>query len=383
VREFIRVKQEAVKGGELAGAGRRVAAVGLDLGDRLSQFCEIGEGGEIVQEGRLPTTEVGLRRYFGGMGRVRVAIETGMHSPWVSRVVSSLGHEVVVANSRKLRLIYENRRKRDKVDARYLGKLARLDPELLFPVHHRSESRQKDLAVLRSRGALVSARTQMVNHVRGSVKSIGSRLPSCSAEGFARRVGEQIPGSLKETLSPILETIALVTGQIREFDRKIERMAREAYPEAQRLMQVRGVGALTALAFILTLEDAGRFRRSRTVGAYLGLVPALDSSGKLNPQLGITKQGDVFLRRLLVGSGQYILGPFGRDCDLRRHGLLIAQRGGKNARKRGVVAVARKLAVLLHRLWRTGETYQPLHNSERRQSSQREAAVLACEVMAG
>jgi len=187
-----------------------------------------------VQEGRLPTTAAGLQGYFGPMGSVTVAIETGTHSPWVSRVLSSLGHKVLVANSRKLRLIYENRRKRDQVDARNLAKLARLDPELLFPVHHRSELAQRDLAVLRSREALVSARTQMVNHVRGSVKSMGSRLPKCSTRSFHKQAGERMPEALKETLSPILETIAVVTEQIRRFDRRIEVMAREVYPEAQR-----------------------------------------------------------------------------------------------------------------------------------------------------
>jgi transposase len=363
VKKFIRVKREEVD----REAGRKVATVGLDLGDRFSQFCAIGVDGEIVQEGRLPTTAVGLQGYFGPMGSVTVAIETGTHSPWVSRVLSSLGHKVLVANSRKLRLIYENRRKRDRVDARYLAKLARLDPELLFPVHHRSELAQRDLAVLRSREALVSARTQMVNHVRGSVKSMGSRLPKCSTRSFHKQAGEQMPEALKETLSPILETIAVVTEQIKGFDRRIEVLAREVYPEAQRLMQVKGVGALTALAFILSLGDPGRFGRSRTVGAYLGLVPATDSSGESDPQLRITKQGDVFLRRLLVGSAQYILGVFGEDCDLRRHGLRIAERGGKNARKRAAVAVARKLSVLLHRLWRTGEAYQPLYNTQTRQ----------------
>jgi transposase len=344
-----------------------VATIGLDLGDRFSQFCAVDVDGNTVQEGRVPTSAVGLRQYFGRRTPVTVAIETGTHSPWVSRLLSSLGHRVLVANSRKLRLIYENRRKRDQVDARYLARIARLDPKLLYPVRHRSESAQKDLAMLRSREALVAARTQMVNHVRGAVKSFGGRLPKCSARSFHKQAGKHIPQQLAAALSPLLESAALLTEQINQFDRKIKTLIEESYPQAKRLMQVNGVGELTSLAFILTLEDPDRFERSRTVGAYLGLVPATQSSGESDPQLRISKEGDVFLRRLLVNCAQYILGRFGSDSDLRRHGLAIAQRGGKNAKKRAAVAVARKLSVLLHRLWRTGAVYQPLYNADRKQ----------------
>jgi transposase len=138
------------------------------------------------------------------------------------------------------------------------------------------------------------------------------------------------------------------------------------------LRQVEGVGPLTALTFVLTLEDPYRFEKSRSVGAYLGLVPASDKSGDRDPQRRISKEGDEMLRKLLVGSAHYILGPFGGDSDLRRHGEKIASRGAKNAKKRAAVAVARKLAVLLHRLWVTGEVYDPLYNAHR--SQEREEA---------
>jgi len=313
----------------------------------------------------VPTTAAGMQRYFGGMVRVTVAMETGTHSPWVSRLLSCLGHEVLMAHSRKLRLIYENRRKRDRVDARYLARIARLDPGLLYPVRHRGESAQKDLAVLRSREALVGARTQMVNHMRGAVKSFGGRLPSCSTVSFPKRVRGQVPEPLEGALMPVVDLIVQLTERIKGYDRRIHALIEESYPEAKRLMQVHGVGEITSLAYVLTLEDPGRFERSRTVGAYLGLVPATQSSGESDPQLRITKEGNPFLRRLLVQCAHYILGAFGSDSDLRRHGLRIAERGGKNAKRRAVVAVARKLAVLLHRLWRTGEAYQPLYNTER------------------
>jgi transposase len=214
---------------------------------------------------------------------------------------------------------------------------------------------------------LVDCRTQLVNHVRGAVKSFGARLPKCPARSFHKRAQEHVPEALSPALGPILEQIGSLTERIRDYDRKLETISKESYPETDLLRQVEGIGPLTALAFVLTLEDPYRFERSRSVGAYLGLVPARDQSGDRDPQKRISKEGDEMLRKLLVGSAHYILGPFGSDSDLRRHGQKIATRGGKNAKKRAAVAVARKLSVLLHRLWVTGELYDPLYDAHRRQ----------------
>jgi len=303
---------------------------------------------------------------------MRIAIEAGTHSPWASRVLEECGHEVLVANARKLRLIYSNKQKTDEVDAENLARLARLDPRLLYPLRHRGEESQAHMAIIRSRQALVGSRTQLVNHVRGAVKSFGARLPKCPARSFHKRASEYIPEALMPALGPILETIASLTERIRDYERELETISREHYPETDLLRQVEGIGPLTALTFVLTLEDPYRFEKSRAVGAYLGLVPARDQSGDRDPQKHISKEGDEMLRKLLVGSAHYVLGPFGSDSDLRRHGEKIASRGGKNSKKRAVVAVARKLAVLLHTLWVTGEAYEPLYNTHRR--TEREAA---------
>jgi transposase len=282
----------------------------------------------------------------------------------------------LVASARKVRLIYGDKRKNDKLDAENLARLARLDPKLLYPLRHRGEDSQAHLAIIRSREALVGCRTQLVNHVRGAVKSlVGGRLPKCPARSFhKKKVVEHIPEPLWPALGPILETIGSLTERIREYDRRLETICREHYPETKLLRQVEGIGGLTALTFVLTLEDPYRFERSRSVGAYLGLVPATDQSGDRDPQKHISKEGDQMLRKLLVGSAHYILGPFGSDSDLRRHGQRLASRGGKNAKKRAAVAVARKLSVLLHRLWVTGELYEPLHNTHRRAEQQQQAA---------
>jgi len=344
---------------------------GLDLGDKYSHLCLIDtESGEVVEEGRLRTTPEVLRRRFASERPMRIAIEAGTHSPWATRVLEECGHEVLVANARKLKLIYSNKRKTDKVDAENLARLARVDPKLLYPLKHRSEDSQAHMALIRSREALVSCRTQLVNHVRGAVKSFGGRLPKCPARSFHKKAAAHIPEALWPALGPILETIGSLTERIRDYERHLETISKEHYPETELLRQVEGIGALTALTFVLTLEDPYRFERSRSVGAYLGLVPARDQSGDRDPQRHISKEGDEMLRRLMVGSAHYILGPFGSDSDLRRHGEKIASRGAKNSKKRAVVAVARKLSVLLHRLWITAEVYEPLYNAKRRQEQE-------------
>jgi transposase len=335
--------------------------VGIDLGDKTSLVHIRNQDGEFVEETRLPTTAAALEREFGQQARMRIALEVGAHSRWISRLLRRYGHEVVVADARKLRLIYENPRKSDRVDAEYLAKLVRLDISLLAPIRHRGEKVQEHLALLRSRSSLVQARTQLVNHVRGLVKSFGVRLPSCSTESFARKARPELPENLRPALDPVLETIQDLSVRIRAYEQEIERLCDEVYPETHKLRQIKGVGSLTSLAFVLTLEDPKRFKKSREVGPYLGLVPQRSQSSEADPEGRITKTGDPFLRRLLVGSAQYILGPFGAECNLRTWGLHLAERGGKLAKKRAVVAVARKLAVLLHKLWVTGQDYQPFY----------------------
>ena len=258
-----------------------------------------------------------------------------------------------------MRLIAESDHKRDRTDAELLARLGRVDPGLLRPIQHRGPEAQQDLALLRARDTLVRARTNLINHVRGAVKAAGGRLPACSAASFHRKAEAHLPVALRAILLPIVSLVAELTARIHDYDRQVERLA-ERHPAGRLLRQVRGVGPLTALAFLLVIEDPARFRKSREVGPYLGLVPRQSQSGEREPQLSITKAGDPLLRRLLVQSAHYILGPFGPDSELRRWGLRLAGSGSSRGKKRAVVAVARKLAVLLHRLWVTGEVYTPL-----------------------
>ena len=337
--------------------------LGIDLGDHTSHFVGLNADGEVVARGRMSTRATSMEKELGSLAPKLIAIETGTHSPWVSRLLARLGHRVVVANSRKLRLIYENRRKNDSVDAEYLARLVRMDPKLLEPVIHRSERDQQHVTLLRSRDKMVRTRSGLITHVRGTVKSAGVRVPDCSAEAFAKRAEPVVPAELEGALDPILQTIEHLNKVIADYDRKVEQLAKTEYPAAQLLMQIPGVGPITSVAYVVAVGDPKRFPRSRTAGAWVGLTPGQCASGQQDPQMRITREGDDYLRRLLGGCVQYILAPNRPDSDLRRHGLAIAARGGKNAKKRAVVAVARKLAVLLHRLWRTGAVYEPLYNA--------------------
>jgi len=345
--------------------------IGVDLGDRYSQLCVVDADGGIVEEGQVRTEESKLRASFGSRARARVVMEAGTHSPWVSRLLEGLGHEVVVANPRQLRLISQSDRKSDRYDAQVLARLGRVDPALLRPIRHRSAETLADREMLRARDTLVRARTQLVNHVRSAVKVTGGRLPASGTSAFVKKVSPAIPARLRPALEPVLAMITALNEALRHYERELETLADTRHPETACLRQVAGVGVVTSLAYVLTLEDPHRFAKSRSVGAYLGLRPRQHQSGDMDLQMRISKAGDRDLRRLLVQSAHYILGPFGPDTDLKRYGQRLAARGGKSAKKRAVVAVARKLAVLLHRLWVTGEVYEPLRAVARKAESER------------
>ena len=338
--------------------------IGVDLGNRWSHVCLIDKRGEVVDRTRVRTIPEAMREFFGTYTGCAIAIEASAQSPWVRRVLSECGLDVTVANAREVHKIHQSDRKNDRSDAETLARLLRVDRKLLAPIEHRTEAMQADISVLRARDTLVGARTKCINAIRGLVKTVGVQLPKCSAEVFAHRVGMLIPRDFQAAVSPLLETIAHLTVQIRSYEKAIGALAREKYPETAALSQITGVGPLTSLAFVLTVGDKDRFKCSRDIGPYLGLVPRQYDSGDRQSQLGITKRGNGFLRRLLVNSAQYVLGPFGPDCRLRGHGERLMQRGGKNAKKRAVIAVARKLAILMHHLWKTGVIYQPLYGAQ-------------------
>lgn len=334
--------------------------IGMDLGDKRHVVVVFDESGNEERVDQVINTSTQVRKWFSRHPGAVVVMEASTHSPWISRLLESMGHDVHVGNPRKLRAIWDADDKTDERDARVLGLMYRLEPRLLHRIFHRGEKAQIDLARIKARNLLVQSRSGLVNHVRSAVKGMGARLPVCSAASFHRKARAALPEALRGALEPLLQAIESLSIQIGTLDVEIERLSQEEYPETRWLRQVQGVGPVTALAYVLTLEDPSRFSCSRQVGAYLGLVPKRDQSGDTDKQLRITKSGNLYLRQLLVTCAHYILGPHGQDSELRRRGERLAARGGKNAKKRAVVAVARHLAVLLHRLWSDQADYVAL-----------------------
>jgi transposase len=332
--------------------------IGLDLGDRHSHVFLLMETGE-EERARITTTPTGISRFFGRVSPARVVLEVGTHSRWVSKQLGELGHQVVIANPRRVRLISQNAGKSDQEDPELLARLGRADVKLLAPIEHRSDESHRVLSLVRVRDGLVRARAQLINQCRGTVKAWGERLPSCSTANFHR---VRVPEKLIVLMTPLMGAIAGLTEQIRSCERMMQRMSGEM-SDTQLLREIPGVGPVLSLTFVAMVERPEKFRSNRSVGAYLGLCPRRSQSGDGDPELPISKCGDGYLRRLLVTSAHCILGPRGRDSDLRRWGLAQASKGGKNAKKRAIIGVARKLAVLMLSVWKSRQPYRPLRDA--------------------
>ena len=333
--------------------------IGLDLGDRSHHVCVLDAAGQIIREGALPNTRPALAKLLADFPRATVAIEAGTHSPWISRYLTDLGANVIVANPRKLHAISRNERKCDQRDAQMLARLARVDPALLHPIQHGSAQAQHDLLGLKLRDALVRTRVNLINAIRFTLKSLGHSVRNPSSESFHKTVLADVPADCLPVVQPLIAVLVQVTEQIKGMERDLVQRSKTDYPATQRLQQIAGVGPLTALCFVLKIGDPARFGRSRDVGAYLGLCPRRDQSGGTDKQLRISKCGDGLMRRLLVSAAHYVLGPFGPPCALREHGQRLAGTGSAREKKRAVIAVARKLAVLLLSLWKHGTDYEP------------------------
>jgi transposase len=334
-----------------------VQTIGIDVGDRRSHACVVDGSRKVLEEFSFET--YALER-CSRLHRepCQVILEVGPHSRWMQKRLSALGHSVRVVDARKIQLISRSQHKTDRRDARTLAQLGAGVPEVLGDIRHRTDQAQADLTVLHTRDHLVRMRTATIQRVRGVLKSSGIKVPSKDTRAFHRHVVHLVPPALQDGLMPLFEELASLHDRIRALDKKILAIATR-YPMVPRLTAIVGVGTLTGLAYVLCLDDSRRFKKSRDVGPYIGLTPRKYSSGEKDPQLSITRSGNPFLRRLLMQSAHYVLGHFGPNCLLRSHGQRIVERGGKHAKKRAVVAVARKLAVLMHRLWVNETPYDP------------------------
>ena len=352
-------RKQMQQSGEIAGVA------GVDIGDKRSYVRLVGLDGELLEEVKVATNPAAIEKYFRSWPRLRVVLETGGQTNWMRRLIAELGHEVFVADARQLRLISQSYAKNDRNDAYWLGELGRTNTDLLAPVEPRGQQVEQHRSWLTGRETLVGARTKLINSLRGIAKSHGIRFGPCGMTKWAAAVKRECPAVLQTILKPMARIIAALTREINELDRRLEKLGKEQYPATRLLRTVDGVGPLTSLAYVLELNnDVGRVKRSRQMGAVVGCRPKQRDSGESSPELGITKAGNPMLRRLLVQCSQRIIGPFGVDSDLRSWGLGLAARGKKRAKRRAVVAVARKLAVLLHAMWRKNEVWQPFLNGE-------------------
>ena len=343
---------------------KKVSVIGMDMGDKNHKAVGLSEDGEIIDRSEVLCTPEDVREYLERHPGALLAIETGTHCRWVSKLGLELGHEVLVGNARKLRMIWDSSRKNDWRDAEMLAKVARADRSLLSPVRLRGEGDQELMRMVKSRDLLVKTRTGIVNQIRGFCKSEGFRLPKRSAASFARLEGD-VPPAVREVAKPLFAVLKELAQKIGLYDTMIADAVKRLHGEEAALLDpIAGVGPVTAAAFLAAIGDVATFGSARDAGPYFGLVPRQDQSGQTDRQLRISKEGNEVVRRLLVTAANYIMGPFGKDCDLRRHGMRIAERGGKNAKKRAKVAVARKLAVLMLAILKSRTAYRPLTDVE-------------------
>lgn len=329
--------------------------IGLDLSLKTAQAAVLDPSGELVLESTIRASETGLRRFFAGQAPSLIVVEAGGTSAWVARLAEEAGHEVLVANPRRVKLISESSRKTDRVDALTLARLAQADPALLAPIRHRSEQTQRSRGLLRVRGCLIRQRTETINVVRGLLRGFGYQVRIGAAARFTQRLEKlELPIELRAMVSLLLVSIDHLSAQIEKAEQAIEELA-EQHPVIDLLKTVPGVGQLIATNYVLCIEDPGRFTKARDVAGFLGLAPRVHQSGAVLRIGGITKEGDGELRRLLV-QGAHVLLRCKRDSDLQRWGLRLKERVGT---KKAVVAVARKLAVVLLVMWRDGAAFEP------------------------
>lgn len=339
--------------------------IGLDLGDTNSTLCELDASGAIVARAEVPTSRAALTAKFKRRARTRIVLEACGQSTWIAKLLESFGHEVYVANPRQLHLISKSVRKTDRNDAHLLARIGRSDLGLLQPTHVRSQPSVEARTVLSARRNLVQVRTRLINSVRAAAKGFGQKLKTCGSDAFAKMATVGLAPELLALIQPQIDTLVFLQEQIELYDERIEKLGNEHFPQTTLLRAIHGVGPQVALAFVAAIDDPRRFARSRDVGPYLGLTPRRDQSGDSDPRLRITKHGDGDMRSLLVSAATHVLRKGAPDCDLKRFGKRIAGPTPTPREKaRARIAVARKLAVLMHRLLRNGEVYDAQYRSK-------------------
>ena len=343
--------------------------IGADVSDRTTKICVMtkAEGGErrIVLETTCATTKAGLEEAFSKFDRSwPVAFETGTHCRWMDGVFRKMGFKTIVGNPGKIPSITKSNTKNDRNDARELARLAIADSAMLHPVFLRDEVYQQMLRFHHARNMLISQRTQSTNQIRGFAKSVGHRIECSSTEKFHEQGKAGWPRELEECAWPLMGMLKTINLKIKAYDKLIARLAErpEFKSMVERVRVVYGVGIIGSTVFVAAIGGRpDRFAHTRDIGPYFGMIPKQDQSGDDDKQLHITHAGADIVRTTLVECAGVVMMDKSKDTDLKLKGLRIAMHGGKIARKKAKVAVARGLAVAMLALMQHPEReYIPL-----------------------
>lgn len=342
--------------------------IGVDVSDRESKICVMNRDcgmNSVIIETTCATTKEGFGECFDKFDRSwPVVFETGTHCRWMKQHFESLGFSTVVANPAEVKLIVDSNAKSDKSDARKLARLALAGFDLLKPVKLRDEIYQRMLRYHESRLLLIECRNSMICQVRCYAKSCGFRIPECAAEKFHETDKSLWPTEFEQMIWPTMDAIKTLNQKIAAFNVMIKELAEQPAFKKQvdRAREVHGVGLIGATVLIAAIGgDVDRFEHARDIGPYIGMVPKKSQSGDSDPQLGMTKAGNELVRKVLVECANVVMKSNARDTDLKLKGLRISSRGGKIARKKAKIAVARGIAVQIVALLKYPERpYIPL-----------------------
>ncbi len=332
--------------------------IGMDLGNRKHTVCALDQTGNVLWRKDVANTPEALKPFFEENAGATVAMETGLCCRWVSALAKSCGCDALVGNARKLAAIWQSKQKNDENDALLIAELARASRRLFHPVELRDDERHEMVQLIELREVAVSQRTQAVNSVRGLCKAHGVFIPKCDASCFHKVAAGAIPDGMAWKFKPMLRHLKEVAATIKRYDAMLEEYAQKHFKEEVELLRtVPGVGPITSCAFVALIADPGRFGSARDAGAYFGLTPGQDKSGDKDAPKHITKTGSALMRHLLVTAANHILRASSPDTALKRHGERICARGGKVARRKAKTAVARKLAVVMLAMLKSGKAY--------------------------
>jgi len=332
--------------------------IGMDLGNKKHTVCALDQEGKVLWRREVANTPEALKPFFEENAGATVAMETGLCCRWISALAKSCGCDALVGNARKLAAIWQSKQKNDENDALLIAKLARADRELFHPVELRDDERHEMVQIIELREVAVSQRTQAVNSVRGLCKAHGVFIPKCDAACFHRVAKDAIPKGMAWKFKPMLRHLKGLATTIKRYDAMLEKYAQAHFKEEVELLRtIPSVGPITSCAFVAHVADPKRFGSARDAGAYFGLTPGQDQSGDKDAPKRITKAGSTLMRHLLVTAANYILRASSPDTALKRHGERICARGGKVARRKAKTAVARKLAVVMLAMLKSGKAY--------------------------